>query len=413
MDIHESIKAKRSELGLTQKDFADALGLGKNGDRTLRRWENGESTPSKLEYKQIMSFASEVPFPNNQPGAFDFIDLFAGIGGIRIPFWELGGRCVFTSEWDKFAQKTYRINFGEQPSGDITQIKESDIPHFDILLGGFPCQPFSQAGLRKGFADTRGTLFFEIERIINVHRPKAFLLENVKQLKGHEKGRTLAVILKHLEAMNYYVKYDVLRAGDFGVPQNRERIYIVGISKDHFALPQNYSFSFPAATREITSVGNILEQDVDEKYTISDTLWEGHQRRKKEHEEKGNGFGYSLFNRLSAYTNTLSARYYKDGSEILIDQGDDMNPRKLTPRECARLQGFPENFIIPVSDTQAYKQFGNSVAVPVIRAIARNIVNEINNLPLNPPPFNPQILNLQPVEEIPEVLEQKKEQIEE
>lgn len=405
MEIHESIKNKRQELGLTQKDFADALGLGKNGDRTLRRWENGESTPSKLEYKSIMDFATTVPFQNNGNEKFDFIDLFAGIGGIRIPFQELGGKCVFTSEWDKFAQKTYRINFGEQPAGDITQINEEEIPHFDILLGGFPCQPFSQAGLKKGFADTRGTLFFEIERIINYHRPKAFLLENVKQLKGHNKGRTLAVILNHLEAMNYYVKYDVLRAGDFGVPQNRERIYIVGISKDHFDLPDDFDFKFPVATHEKTRVGNILELEVDEKYTISDALWEGHKRRKKEHVEKGNGFGYSLFNAESEYTNTISARYYKDGSEILIDQGENRNPRKLTPRECARLQGFPEKFIIPVSDTQAYKQFGNSVAVPVIRAVAKRIIDTIANLPLQQGSFRPNILNLQPVEEIPEVAE--------
>ena len=405
MKLREDIKNKRQKLGLTQKDFADALGMGKNGDRTIRRWENGESTPSALEYKSIMEFAETVPFTVVDSPSFNFIDLFAGIGGIRIPFQELGGKCVFTSEWDKFAQKTYRINFGEQPAGDITQIKEEDIPKFDVLLGGFPCQPFSQAGLKKGFADTRGTLFFDIERIINYHRPKAFLLENVKQLKGHNKGRTLEVILNHLEAMNYYVKYDVLRAGDFGVPQNRERIYIVGISRDHFALSESYEFKFPVPTRERTRVGNILEKNVDEKYTISDILWEGHQRRKKEHEEKGNGFGYSLFNAESEYTNTISARYYKDGSEILIDQGEGKNPRKLTPRECARLQGFPEKFIIPVSDTQAYKQFGNSVAVPVIRAVAYKIVNEINNLPIRRGRFKPQILDLKPIDEILEVAE--------
>ena len=409
MKMHESIKNKRQELGLTQKDFSDALGLGKNGDRTLRRWENGESTPSTLEYKSIMEFAEKIPFTTRETPEFDFIDLFAGIGGIRIPFQELGGRCVFTSEWDKFAQKTYRINYGEQPEGDITKIDEKDIPPFDILLGGFPCQPFSQAGLKKGFADTRGTLFFEIERIINQHRPKAFLLENVKQLRGHNKGKTLAVILQHLEAMNYYIKYEVLRAGDFGVPQNRERIYIVGISKDHFDLPSDYVFKFPVPTHKKTRVGDILEQSVDEKYTISDTLWEGHQRRKKEHEEKGNGFGYSLFNADSEYTNTISARYYKDGSEILIDQGENKNPRKLTPRECARLQGFPEQFIIPVSDTQAYKQFGNSVAVPVIRAVAEKVVEAVKGLPIHSGEFNPRILDLQSVDKIPEVKEKKNE----
>ena len=381
MNIGETIKEKRSRLGLTQKDFADALGMGKTGDRTLRRWENGESTPSTLEFNSIMQFAESVPFEDKKNNAdFTFIDLFAGIGGIRIPFQELGGKCVFTSEWDKFAQKTYRINFGEEPQGDITKIDAKDIPDFDILLGGFPCQPFSQAGLKKGFSDTRGTLFFEIERIIQEKRPKAFLLENVKQLRGHDKGRTLKIILEHIDALNYYVKAEVLRAGDFGVPQNRERIYIVGISKDHYNLPDDYDFKFPTPTYEKTRLGDILEHNVDDKYTISDTLWDGHQRRKKEHLEKGNGFGYSLFNDESEYANTISARYYKDGSEILIDQGEGKNPRKLTPRECARLQGFPEKFIITVSDTQAYKQFGNSVAVPVVRAVAKRMVEEINIL---------------------------------
>ena len=381
MNIGETIKKKRIRLGLTQKDFADALGMGKTGDRTLRRWENGESTPSTLEFNSIMQFAESIPFEDKRKQSdFTFIDLFAGIGGIRIPFQELGGKCVFTSEWDKFAQKTYRVNFGEEPQGDITQIDAINIPDFDILLGGFPCQPFSQAGLKKGFSDTRGTLFFEIERILHEKRPKAFLLENVKQLRSHDKGRTLKVILEHIEALNYYVKAEVLRAADFGVPQNRERIYIVGISKDYYDLPDGYDFKFPKPTYEKTRLGDILQCNVDEKYTISDALWEGHQRRKKEHQKKGNGFGFSLFNKESEYTNTISARYYKDGSEILIDQGEGKNPRKLTPRECARLQGFPEEFIITVSDTQAYKQFGNSVAVPVVRAVAKRIIEEMNTL---------------------------------
>ena len=383
MDIGARIKKKRICLGLTQKDFADALGMGKTGDRTLRRWENGESTPSMIEFNSIMQFAESIPFEDKKKHAdFTFIDLFAGIGGIRIPFQELGGKCVFTSEWDKFAQKTYRVNFGEEPEGDITKIDAKDIPDFDILLGGFPCQPFSQAGLKKGFSDTRGTLFFEIERIIQEKRPKAFLLENVKQLRGHDKGRTLKVILKHIDALNYYVKAEVLRAADFGVPQNRERIYIVGISKEHYDLPDDYDFEFPKPTYEKTRLGDILERNVDDKYTISDALWDGHQRRKKEHQAKGNGFGFSLFNNESEYTNTISARYYKDGSEILIDQGSGKNPRKLTPRECARLQGFPEKFIITVSDTQAYKQFGNSVAILVVKAIAERMVEEMNALSL-------------------------------
>lgn len=384
MSIAEDIKEKRQRLGLSQKDFSDALGLGKFGDRTLRRWENGESSPSPLVYKAIMSFAADTPYAKEVKDAeFTFIDLFAGIGGIRIPFQELGGKCVFTSEWDKFAQKTYHVNFGDMPNGDITKITNEEIPDFDVLLGGFPCQPFSQAGLKKGFSDTRGTLFFEIERIIKAKRPKAFLLENVKQLRGHDKGRTLKVILEHLDTLDYQVTYDVLRAADFGVPQNRERIYIVGFDRRYYGLDDKYKFPFPEPTHQKTRLGDILEDNVDEKYTISQKLYEGHIRRKTEHQKKGNGFGFSLFNADSEYTNTISARYYKDGSEILIDQGTDIPPRKLTPRECARLQGFPESFIIPVSDTQAYKQFGNSVAVPVIRAIAKRMREEMKRMDPN------------------------------
>lgn len=383
MDISKQIKDKRQALGLTQKEFADALGMGKNGDRTIRRWENGETSPSSLELNAVLSFAENIPFPAVpvEKSDFRFIDLFAGIGGIRIPFQELNGSCVFSSEWDAHAQKTYRVNYGETPAGDIKKIEAADIPDFDILLGGFPCQPFSQAGLHKGFADTRGTLFFEIERIIIAKRPKAFLLENVKQLAGHDKGRTLKVILEHLHAIHYHVDYRILRAADYGVPQNRERIYIVGFDENYFNLGINYEFPYPEPTHIPTRLVDILEENVDEKYTISDTLWAGHQRRKEEHKAKGNGFGFSLFNADSEYTNTISARYYKDGSEILIDQGEGRNPRKLTPREAARLQGFPENFIIPVSDMQAYKQFGNSVAVPVVRAISRSLVNELHTLP--------------------------------
>lgn len=381
-DIGKQIKAKRQELGLTQKEFSDALHLGRNGDRKLRRWENNECSPSVLELQAIFNFAKALPFPPVDEPVFDFIDLFAGIGGIRIPFQELGGRCVFTSEWDKFAQKTYRVNYGDEPAGDIREVKAEDIPDFDILLGGFPCQPFSQAGLKKGFADTRGTLFFEIERIIEVKRPRAFLLENVKQLKGHDKGRTLQVILQHIEDLNYHCEFKVLRAGDFGVPQNRERIYLVGLDRNYYNIPFGYQFPFPEPPCTKTRLGDILEKHVDEKYTISQRLYEGHLRRKAEHKRKGNGFGFSVFNEDSEYVNTISARYYKDGSEVMIDQGPDVPPRKLTPRECARLQGFPEQFIIPVSDTQAYKQFGNSVAVPVIRAIAHQMWEEMNSLPV-------------------------------
>jgi DNA (cytosine-5)-methyltransferase 1 len=303
------------------------------------------------------------------------IDLFAGIGGIRLGFEQAGRElgipidCVFTSEWDKFAPVTYKANNGdEEIFGDITQINETKVPAHNILLAGFPCQPFSQAGLKKGFTDTRGTLFFDIERILKKKKPEAILLENVKHFKNHDGGRTLAAILEHLEKIgykNHSVK--VLNAKDFGVPQNRERTFIVAFRNEKI------DYSFPKPPKTYVKVGHILESKVDKKYTISDKLWTGHKRRKKEHEEKGNGFGYSLFNHESGYTSTISARYYKDGSEILIDQ-KRKNPRKLTPRECARLQGYPEDFEIPVSDTQAYRQFGNSVAVPVIRSLARSIL---------------------------------------
>ena len=303
------------------------------------------------------------------------IDLFAGIGGIRLGFEKASNQnieCVFTSEWNKYSQQTYLANFNDLTiHGDITKISEDFIPKHDILLAGFPCQPFSQAGLKKGFSDTRGTLFFDIERILIAKKPQAFLLENVKQLKGHDKGKTLKTILEHLKAIGYEnVQYEILKAREFGLPQNRERIYIVGF------LDKNIRFSFPAPTNEPTKVGNILEKKVDEKYTISDKLWEGHQRRKIANKENGKGFGFGLVNESSEYTNTISARYYKDGSEILIEQ-EGKNPRKLTPRESARLQGFPDTFKIPVSDNQAYQQFGNSVAVNVIEKIAEQMLKHI------------------------------------
>lgn len=382
-NVCDEIRVKRENLGITVKELSDALGLGKGGEKLVRAWEAGTESPSDNIYNKIIRFANERPYAESENNAdFKFIDLFAGIGGIRIPFQELGGKCVFSSEWDKFAQKTYRVNFGEMPQGDITQIESNSIPDFDVLLGGFPCQPFSSAGLKKGFADTRGTLFFEIERIMKDKRPKVFLLENVKQLRSHDRGRTLKVILNHIESLDYYVKYEILRAGDFGVPQNRERTYIVGFDKHYYNLPEDYDFQFPTPTFEKTRIGNILEDDVDDRYTLTDTIWNGFQRRKQNNINRGAGFGYCLFDENSPYVSTLVARYYKDGQEILIDQGNDKNPRKLTPRECARLQGFPDSFIIPVSNMQAYKQFGNSVAVPVVRAVAKRIVEEMNTLPL-------------------------------
>ena len=303
--------------------------------------------------------------------AFKFIDLFAGIGGIRIAFSRQGGECVFSSEWDKYAQQTYAANFGEVPHGDITEIDAIDIPSHDLILGGFPCQPFSHAGLKKGFEDSRGTLFFDVARIIDLHKPSMIMLENVKGFARHDKGKTLQVVARILDELGYNVFYKVLNARDFGVPQNRERIFIVGINRNKLG---DIDFCFPEPLGVSTKVGDILSKSAPAKYTISDNLWAGHRRRKEEHLRKGNGFGYSLFERSSKYTSTISARYYKDGSEILIAQ-NGKNPRKLTPREAARLQGFPEDFKIPVSDSQAYKQFGNSVAVPVVQAIAEKMVD--------------------------------------
>ena len=298
---------------------------------------------------------------------FKFIDLFAGIGGIRIPFEELGGNCVFSSEWDKYSQITYKANFGETPHGDITKINEKDIPKHDLLVGGFPCQAFSQAGLKKGFQDTRGTLFFDIARILKFHKPKAFLLENVKHLKGHDNGKTFKTIMNVLRDIGYQtIEYKVLNARDFGVPQNRERIFIFGYIDFVF-------FEFPTPSKVTTKVGDILDDEVPDKYTISDKMWHSAIRRKENNRKRGYGFGFSLFSKESAYTSTISARYYKDGSEIWINQ-EPKNPRMITPNEARKLQGFPEGFQIPVSNVQAYKQFGNSVSVPVIRAIAKQIV---------------------------------------
>lgn len=405
------ITQKRKELGLSQKEFALLLGMNENGERTVRGWENGEHKPSPARLKLINNLKANYPFKDShQNSHFTFIDLFAGIGGIRLPFQELGGKCVFSSEIDKHAQKTYFSNYGEYPNGDITQIPAHDIPNHDILLAGFPCQAFSQAGLKKGFHDTRGTMFFEIQRILVEKRPKMFLLENVKRLRTDKKGQTFQTIYDILtgnyqgelalddnipmteqarqafsQKLNYWVDFKVLRATDFGVPQNRERIFIVGFNKDYFNKIIDFKdiFSFPEPTHEISCVGDILEEiDInDTQFTLSDNLWKGHQKRKSQHIDKGNGFGYSLFHANSPYTNTISARYYKDGSEALIDQSHlGKNPRMLTPRECARLQGFPENYLVDsVSKAQAYKQFGNSVCVKVVKAVAQQMLIAMEN----------------------------------
>lgn len=372
MSRAEDILAIREKLGIRRKEFSDALYFTKEQEKMLKEWETGKLDVPDEIYEKIMNFPTEPLFKNRpiEECRFTQIDLFAGIGGIRQPFQKHGGYNVYSSEWDKFAQTTYRINYGEIPDGDITLVNEKDIPDHDILLAGFPCQPFSQAGLHKGFEDTRGTLFFDIARILKEKRPKAFMLENVKQLRGHDKGNTIKVILSVLDELNYYVPDpQILNAYHFGLPQNRERIIIVGFNKDY--LPKNFKeFEYPVGQiDDKVCLGDILEEEVGERFTISDKLWEGHQARKKKHKKKGNGFGFSLFNEDSKYTSTISARYYKDGSEALIEQ-EGKNPRMLTPRECARLQGFTDDFIIPVSNARSYKQFGNSVSIPVIEAVA-------------------------------------------
>lgn len=328
-----------------------------------------------------------APFAPTQNPKFSFIDLFAGMGGFRIAMQANGGKCVFSSEWNTFAQKTYFTNFGEVPFGDITsENTKSYIPkQFDVLCAGFPCQPFSIAGISKkrslgkdtGFKDkTQGTLFFDVADIISRHRPKAIYLENVKNLVSHDKGQTFKVICNTLEELNYSIHYKVMDGKAF-VPQHRERIMIVGFNKDVFHGKENFSFPTQDDTTS-TTIRDILEENVSEKYTLSDKLWSYLQNYAIQQKAKGNGFGYGLVN-LDGIARTLSARYYKDGSEILIPQ-NNKNPRKLTPRECARLMGYPDNYIISaVSDIQAYKQCGNSVVVPLITEVSKQIVKVILN----------------------------------
>lgn len=316
---------------------------------------------------------------------FTFIDLFAGIGGMRIAFDRAGGKCVYSNEWNKYSQQTYFANFGEQPEGDITQVDAASIPYHDILVAGFPCQPFSIAGVSKknslgratGFQDkTQGTLFFDVCRILCEKRPKAFMLENVKNLCSHDKGRTFKVILESLNELNYKVFYAVLDGQDY-VPQHRERILIVGFDMERYGDDVDFAFKLTPKTPK-PIMRDILFSEVDEKYTLSDKLWVYLQDYAAKHKAAGNGFGYGLAP-IDGISRTISARYYKDGSEILIEQ-KGKNPRRLTPRECARLQGFPDSFKIPVSDTQAYKQFGNSVVVPLMENVAKLIVKKINEL---------------------------------
>lgn len=316
-----------------------------------------------------------------------FVDLFAGIGGMRLGFeyaceaLGVAHKCVFSSEWDRHAQRTYRENFGETPAGDIKKISSKDIPDHEVLLAGFPCQPFSVAGVAKlkslnrshGFSCRRqGDLFFEIRRIIKDKRPEAFILENVKHLKNHNGGKTYEIINYILRKELGYTVYDRVYDARTVVPQHRERIFVVGFRD----ATTGKNFRFPELPDTNPTLKSVLEKEkVDDKYTISDRLWNYLQAYKERHKEKGNGFGYGLVD-PNGVARTLSARYYKDGAEILVKQ-EGKNPRKLTPRECARLMGFPDWFAIPVSDTQAYKQFGNSVVVPVVFEISKAVVNTL------------------------------------
>ena len=309
---------------------------------------------------------------------FTFIDLFAGIGGLRIGFDKMGGKCVFSSETDKFARQTYEANFGHTPEGDITAIEAEEIPRHDILLAGFPCQPFSLAGVSKynslgwnhGFNhEVKGTLFFDVVRIMEHHKPKAFLLENVKNLKSHDKGRTWKIIEKTLVELGYNVHSKVINSS-LVVPQRRERVFIVGFREET-------DFEFPDIKPTNRKLKHILDSSVPEKYTLTDHLWNYLRDYKEKHRKKGNGFGFGLVTPEDT-SRTLSARYHKDGSEILIEQ-PGMNPRRLTPRECSRLMGFPSDFEIPVSDTQAYRQFGNAVVASLVEHLARAIIMAIRD----------------------------------
>jgi len=343
-----------------------------------------------------------LPYPPPAKPKFDFIDLFAGIGGFRIAFQELGGKCVFSCEWDKYAQQTYRENYGETPFGDVRQFtdpgkvsdKELDkmIPDHDILAAGFPCQPFSIAGVSKkkslgrkhGFEDpTQGTLFFDIKRILDVKRPKAFFLENVKNLLNHDKKRTFEIIIKSLRKdLGYIVNYGLVDGANW-VPQHRERVYIVGYNPKKITIMEDeIKVTLKPGNRYRRSqLVDIIANTVEDKYTLGKGTWETLERHKKHHEKAGNGFGYGLINRpikKDTVTRTMSARYHKDGAEILIEQKDKPRPRRLTPIEAMQLMGFdPNKFVFPVSDTQKYRQIGNSVVVPAVKATAKEVVKQI------------------------------------
>lgn len=375
---------------LTQPQIADMLGVA---PRTVRRWQKGETAiPGHVTLALTALLRRE-----QAASSFTFIDLFAGIGGTRLGFESAGGRCVFTSEWNKFASQTYLTNFGTSDghsfAGDITKVDAKDIPDHDVLVAGFPCQPFSIAGVSKknslgrkhGFEDeTQGTLFFDVARIIDEKRPKAFMLENVKNLQSHDKGRTFATIMRVLqEELEYETSYRVVDASPW-VPQGRRRIFIVGFRSD---VKQDFDFGDLMVPENGPTMADILHPEdgtelpeghftlgenahVNPKYILTDNLWTYLQNYASKHKAAGNGFGFGLVG-PSDVARTLSARYHKDGSEILVSRGEGNVPRRLTPRECARLMGFPDSYKIEVSDTQAYRQFGNSVVVPIIGEIAK------------------------------------------
>jgi DNA (cytosine-5)-methyltransferase 1 len=375
----------RKLAGLTLGEAQDLL---KVDLRTVYRYERGETKPSRLARDVLRRAVQERTRQDNSLPTFRFIDLFAGIGGLRLGFEPIGGHCVFTSEWDSRCQETYRQNFRDnhELAGDIRPYAENPdlVPKHDVLLAGFPCQPFSIAGVSKknalgrphGFlCDTQGTLFFDTAQIIAHHRPAVFVLENVKNLQRHDQGRTFSTIMHVLtEELGYNVQHRIINAQSW-VPQKRERIFIIG-----FREPTGFDLSaleLPDPENG-PKLGSILEHKVDAKYTLTAHLWKYLRDYKAKHNAAGNGFGYSLFGE-DGVTRTLSARYYKDGSEILVAQ-KGTRPRRLTPRECTRLMGFDtpdREFVIPVSDTQAYKQFGNAVVVPVVRFLAEALRRDI------------------------------------
>jgi DNA (cytosine-5)-methyltransferase 1 len=378
------------QAGWSMPEAAGKLGYSEGH---IYRWKRGEESPREaaLQLLRAEIGARRAQMPR---GDFTFVDLFAGIGGLRRAMEHAGGRCVFTSEWDRFAQLTYHANFPDNRpiAGDIREVGAGDIPEHDVLVAGFPCQPFSIAGVSKlnalkrqhGFLnETQGTLFFDVLRILLHHRPAAFLLENVKNLKSHDGGRTFAVIRHALEdELGYKLHTRIIDAAHF-VPQHRERIVMVGFREqvpfnfDDMVIPlrgsrRMHDILHPEDGTEAPESHYTCGPDaaVDPRYGLSDKLWGYLQGYAAKHRAKGNGFGFGLTDG-SGIARTLSARYYKDGSEILVNRGEGRNPRRLTPRECARLMGYNDDFRIPVSDTQAYKQFGNSVAVPVFAEVAR------------------------------------------